>query len=182
MNDLYYVMQGAAAIFAALIFAQSAWHKQQNQQEFTKLLEDYALLPSRMESSATKLLICLELIIALLLLSPLLSIGLIMAALLLAFYAVVMAITLQRGKKLADCGCGGTTGEHRLSRYQLIRNAMMIAMLSAAYFVAETWQIPTIAHWVIAFASAMFLYLLYVVFEQLNQNNYHKKQLESRYA
>lgn len=90
----------------ALLLGVAAAHKLTHWHDFRAALAGYALVANPLVSTAAGTLMVTEstLAVALVLGLPGAPIG---AACLLTAYAAAMAASLLRGRRLADCGCGG---------------------------------------------------------------------------
>src|SRR3954451_22157367 len=84
----------------ALLFVVAAAHKLRDLEAFHEVLSAYALLPGALVRPAARALPALELICALALATPrAASCGAVLAAVLLALYALVMGVNLRRGRR-----------------------------------------------------------------------------------
>jgi len=117
----------------ALLFAGSALHKLRGWGGFVEALAGYRLLPPPL---VTPLAACLWLA------ESATAAGLALretaaaavAAALLASYALAMAVNLWRGRRLLDCGCGGTP--QPVSWMLVARNGMLVIASLAALIPA----------------------------------------------
>ncbi len=102
--DPVVTVAGCGAV--AWLFAAAALHKLRDWRGFRLALAGYRLVPGPLESVAAGLLVVVELAVsgALLLAVPPAALA---AAGMLTLYALAMAVNLLRGRRLADCGCGG---------------------------------------------------------------------------
>ena len=124
------VAASAVAGCVALILFSAAWHKISEFDIFAGALDAYQLLPSVAVMPIARLLPCVEVAIALLVLVPATRhFGLIAFAGLIAIYAVAIAVNLMRGRRQIDCGCGGDV--HLLSWGLVLRNALLAGVALA---------------------------------------------------
>ncbi len=154
-------------LFTLLIFIRAALHKIFDFLEFQGFVADYRLLPEALVKPAAGLLVMGELcIVALLLVDATRGVGLMLAAGLLAGYALAMGINLQRGHTRIECGCGGTP--QLLSRSLIWRNLGLI-LIALLPLLALPGVLSAIE---IGFAmvAAVFMLVFYLLFEQTNAN------------
>jgi len=98
------VLRGALA----LLLIVAALHKLRDRASFRATLEAYALLPAPLLSPLARAVPLVELAAAALLVtSRAAPAGGVLAALLLAVYALAMGVNLLRGRRDLDCGCMG---------------------------------------------------------------------------
>lgn len=120
------VLRGALA----LLLGAGAVQKARDLASFRAAIEGYELLPARAAAVAAAGFAGLEAVLAIGLLAPaaagLRPAALGVAALLLALYAVAIAINLARGRREIDCGCSGPAAHIPLSGWLLARNAVLI--------------------------------------------------------
>jgi len=114
----------------ALLLLVAAVHKLRDPGTFRATLGDYRLLPDAVVPAAAGLVIGVELAIATALL-VLPAPGLRAAALLLATYAVAIAVNLARGRRHIDCGCGGPAARQPISGRLVARNVLLAAAACA---------------------------------------------------
>lgn len=117
-----------ARLFVAGVFLFGAAHKFSTRLEFSGIVGQYRLLPRGAESIVAPIVIGVELVAALaLLFAP--TTGAVIAMLLLAGYAMAIAINIGRGRAHIDCGCGGESTP--LSPALVGRNLLMVVLLIA---------------------------------------------------
>jgi hypothetical protein len=80
--------------------------------------------------------------------------------LLLALFAVAMAINLRRGRAHIDCGCGQSFLKQTLSWTLIARNAALVALLLPSLAVMRPMTLPTALTGICAGAAFFLLYLL----------------------
>ncbi len=109
----------------AWLFAAAALHKLRDWRGFRFALAGYGLVPAPLEPVAAGSLVLVELAVsgALLLAAPPAAVA---AAGVLTLYALAMAVNLLRGRRLADCGCGGAA--QPLSWALVSRNLALVAV------------------------------------------------------
>jgi hypothetical protein len=122
----------------ATVFAVALAHKLRSLPAFAAVVRDYELVPSGTVPPVVGLVVLLEAAVVVALAG---GIGVpwaaMLAAALLAIYGAAMAINLARGRRDIDCGCfgpAGGAGRHMLSRWLLVRNALLIGV--AAFLLA----------------------------------------------
>ena len=159
------VAASAVAGCVALILFSAAWHKFSELDIFAGALDAYQLLPSVAVMPIARLLPCVEVAIALLVLVPATRhFGLVAFAGLIAIYAVAIAVNLARGRHQVDCGCGGDV--HLLSWGLVLRNALLagIALAMSGPSVARPYE------WLDAvtlIVGVLALYGSYLTFDEL---------------
>lgn len=152
-------------LFVGGVFLLAASHKLTNRLEFSGILRQYRLLPKGSEAAASVAVPMLELCAALMLLfAP--PFGAVLAAGLLASYALAIGINLQRGRQHIDCGCGGDSVP--LSPGLVWRNLTMVLLLGALLYPSLT--APTAITQLIGSAFALGLCALYICYNQLQAN------------
>jgi len=109
----------------ALVFAGAAAHKLRDRSGFQDVLAAYDLLPPLLVPWMVGGLGLAEVAVAVGLVGQWPPAAL-AAALLLAVYAVAMAVNLGRGRRLRDCGCGGRI--RPLSWGLVARNVLLVAV------------------------------------------------------
>jgi hypothetical protein len=122
----------ASALGLGLLLGAAALHKLQDGQNFSRVLDDYGIalgkaLPLWLRPLLRRLLPWLEITAVMgLLLSfwiPWAAMG---AAILIGFYALVLAISLARGAVIEDCGCNFGGDHQTLSRALVWRNLLLL--------------------------------------------------------
>ncbi|CUR45828.1 MAG: hypothetical protein JKY36_00520 [Erythrobacter sp.] len=129
----------AGALALAVILASAALHKLQAPAWFERQLDAYQLLPTSLTTVTARALPVLEGALALgLLFQPSRVTSAVLAAGLLALYALAMITNLLRGRHDLDCGCAGPNSQQPLHPLLLIRNGLLIALaIPAGLPVAE---------------------------------------------
>ena len=122
----------AIALSLALLWFVAALQKLRGFAVFVTVLADYRLVPRRSTRACAGAVIGLELALGSCLLIPVLrSLALAGSALLLALYAVAIAVNLFRGRRFIDCGCMGPVGQQSLTGSLVARN-VLLAFLALA--------------------------------------------------
>ncbi len=167
MTELLPLASLTLLVFTLLVFLRAALHKALDFLEFQGFVADYELLPEALVKPAAAALLALESALVLMLLfSASRAAGLVLAALLLAGYAIAMGINIRRGHTRIECGCGGSP--QLLSKTLLLRNALlMVFALLPLLGLPEALQSAEI---VVAIAAAVFMWLAFLLFEQVNAN------------
>lgn len=161
------VLEHAAAIFLALLFALAAEHKLRDRRAFAALLREYAPVSA---GTAARLAPMLGFVEAALAIALALHTGIacVFAGALLTVYLAAMAVQLARGRQDLDCGCFVARGSQRLRPVLLGRNAVLVALAAFAY--PGTAASPGAAALLLAFATAGGSFLLALTAQQLFVN------------
>jgi Methylamine utilisation protein MauE len=155
------------AIGFCLLFFTAARHKLVTHGAFAAVLRDYQLIPPELTSVLAWMLIGLEFLLGFAWLFsgwvPVVAVSAV-TAILLATYALAIAINLWRGRVFIDCGCGlstsGAGGQH-LSWGLVLRNIVLIgaAMLAAWPASTRVLGLADYATLTAALLAATFLYI-----------------------
>ncbi|MCD8521801.1 MAG: hypothetical protein LRY66_17995 [Saccharospirillaceae bacterium] len=167
MTELLPLASLTLLVFTLLVFLRAALHKALDFLEFQGFVADYDLLPEALVKPVAAALLALEgALVLMLLFSASRAAGLVLAALLLGGYAIAMGINIRRGHTRIECGCGGTP--QRLGKTLLLRNALlMVFALLPLLGLPEALQSAEV---VVAIAAAVFMWLVFLLFEQVNAN------------
>lgn len=176
------VLEAAFLLLLAVIFIVAARHKIMSRCEFGNIVSEYKVVPAELLPFIVWLIPLLELAIAALIFTPHAQIGLALAASLLTLYSALMLVTLWRGIRLADCGCGDPSRRNELNSWPVVRNVLLSVIAMLIYVQPFSWRALPITAWPIILAAGVFLVLLYYALEQLLNNQHNKKLLEARYA
>ena len=157
------------AWFLVWLFAQAAFHKISAPGYYQELIHRYVpTIPAgRMwvASVAT-----LETGIALCLLVPQWRVhGLVAAAVLLLFYAALMASEILRGRAGSQCGCAGPDSSLGVSWALVLRNGMCASLALLGLVGAGTAEVSWLGL-VLAGFLALFTALVYLTAEQIVSN------------
>ncbi|MAM00263.1 MauE/DoxX family redox-associated membrane protein [Hydrocarboniclastica marina] len=156
-----------AVVFQVLLFLRAAWHKAGDYGRFYGLVADYRLVPEVLLGTVSRGLIALELgVVALLVFPPLVFWGALGATGLLGFYALVIAISLLRGREQIECGCGGAP--QRLAWSLVARNLLLMAVAVLAMFGELSATPPTAV--ALAITAGLLAWSLYLIAEQIITN------------
>jgi hypothetical protein len=156
----------AGRVCVGLVFLVAATQKAGHWRILFGVVANYRLLPRMMVVPAAALLPPLEMAVGLLLQSAMaLPWTLLAAALLLALFAVAMAINLRRGRGFIDCGCGQSFLKQTLSWSLVARNAVLAALLLPS--LAPIGPLPMSAALTGVGAGVAF-FLLYLLFNTLS--------------
>ncbi len=163
----------AIALGFAFLFVAAAWHKLSARGRFEAILRDYRLLPEFLVRPIAMLMPVIELTLGLGWISGLSPRATALAsAVLLAMYALAIAINLMRGRIYIDCGCGfGTsTGEEQaLSSSLVARNILLIGLALLPLAPTTGRDLGTIDFLVVV-GSVLTAILLYAGSGQLIRN------------
>ena len=128
MNAIDPVISHILRGLLALVFAEAAYHKLSDLRAFRDTLANYQLVPGTLLWPVTAAIVAIEPAITVGLLWPTASnTAPIVAASVLAIYAVAIAINLLRGRSSIDCGCSGLAVRQSLSAGLIVRNTVLVA-------------------------------------------------------
>lgn len=153
----------------AALLAQAGVAKLLDRALFLQHLVAYRV-PQRWQGALQHGLPLAELVTAALLLSPLRSLGALVAAGLLSVYALAMAAQLRAGRRL-DCGCGGQSLP--LSWALVARNAALLPVAMLAGLAPEARAMNLADHGLIA-AAMLLGAVLWAAFHQLLRQQRHR--------
>jgi Methylamine utilisation protein MauE len=132
-------VSAVAALGTALLFAAAALHKLADWSRFGAALAGYRLAPEWLVPGLAVAVVALEIAAAALL--PVLQsrpAGALLAAVLLASYAVVIGVNLRRGRTSIDCGCFGPGARNPIGPWMVVRNVLLaVLVLTAALPVSS---------------------------------------------
>ena len=124
--ELHVMLARVISVFLALIFLAAAWHKLQHSLEFSGVVRNFKILPEWAVPAVSSLLPVVELITGLgLFAGYMLSLMTTIAFILLAVFAVAIAINLLRGRSEIDCGCFRPESRQHLSWFMVLRNIVL---------------------------------------------------------
>jgi hypothetical protein len=159
----------------AAIFVQAVVHKIRAWPRFEASLAAYDLLPGSMISFAAGILVVWELVtIAVLVVWT--EVGLSLAAILLAIYALAMAINVVRGRTHIDCGCGD---EPTPVSWVLVGRNVVLIVFAALSFWQSLDAVVLLPVAAIAFAGLIVAVVLYACADQLFANHGRYQRLWS---
>lgn len=152
----------------ALLFFMAARHKMSAPRHFEGQLAAYDVLPDVMVKPVAGVLPWIEMALVFLILVPVTrTFAASLSALLLAAYALAMAINLLRGRKDIDCGCGGQP--QLLSRWLLLRNAVLV-ICSCLLLIPGNGRVVAWAEIPLLILFTAVLAMIYLLAEQLVRN------------
>jgi len=133
----------------AVVFGLAVFHKLRAITEFTETLRAYRVLPAAIVLPAACVLIALEsaIVAGLVFNTPLAAKG---AIGLLCLYAAAITINLARGRSDLDCGCGGPTGQRKISGFLVLRNLALAVLAGLSIWPSEVTRDFT---WLDAFTA-----------------------------
>jgi hypothetical protein len=175
MAGVLNLLSGVGAGVLALVFARSAAHKLTEFSFFSTTLGEYRVLPKALVGPAAIALALAEaLAIVFLIIPDTRAIGAMLAAGLLALYALAMTLNLRRGRFRIDCGCGGPG--QMISWSLVARNSVLTAL--AAFVSLNTGSFDTIQAGTLAvFAGVLLCWLLLAIFDQIIGNRSHAQAM-----
>jgi hypothetical protein len=119
----------------ALLLFGAAVHKGRRPDVFAVVLESYGILPAALAAPLRYLIPWLEAALAFGLLVPATRrCSALASAGLLLIYGAVMATTLWRGRRIADCGCGVGNRANPVSAALVWRNAVLVLLATLLAF------------------------------------------------
>jgi len=180
MTPTLYIMIQA---FMTLLFATALLHKLADVRQFVGVLRDYRLVPQAIVKPAAYMVLLAEGGVVLLLIMRPIEGGM-LAASLLAAYALGMGVNILRGRTYIDCGChwqlqGQLQGQlqrqiqrrmqkrgaHTLSLNLILRNIglALLALILYATPLYLTMTPPTGADYMLGVSAAVFFFTAYMV-------------------
>lgn len=156
------MLQHTAAATLALVFGAAAYGKFTAWDEFEGVVQNFRVLPRSLVPLVAKLLPPLEAVAAAAILVPALraAAGGVMAVL-LAVFALGIAINLARGRLDIDCGCFRSSLKQNLSAWLVLRNLLLL-VLAVACVTAPTGRELGAADLFFALMGALVLFLVYL--------------------
>lgn len=157
------------SLFLAWLFVTAGMHKFKASDYYRELMSSYfdSLSVSRPMVAAVG---CAELFVAALLLLPQSrTVGLLLAALILSFYAAMMAVQIKRGRDDIACGCAGPASMLTVSPALVLRNLLCAILAVVACFLPE-FSTPVFSSYTLAAGIAVFVVVLYICSDQLIAN------------
>jgi hypothetical protein len=151
-----------AACALAVLFAHAALLKASDRELLTHHLAGYGV-PATLRQSVAHLVIAMEAVTAVALISPWRALGALMAAGLLATYALAMALQLLQHRRV-DCGCGAQALP--VSWVLVLRNALLVALAAIAAQSAEMRELNWMDFGVVM-AALLLMVVLYSAIHQV---------------
>lgn len=122
----------------ALLFAFAAGHKLADRGRYLAVFANYHLMPGPLVPWVAAAVVAAEVVAVLLLaLPPARALGAYLSAVLLAAYALAIAINLLRGRTRIDCGCFGFGRHDRIAWTMVARNLALVALALALLLPAS---------------------------------------------
>ena len=164
----------AAAVLLIVLFLRTAFHKASDLVRFQGYVDDYRLLPEALVEPAAKGLVATEALAVVLLVVPgTVAVGAALAAGLLLFYAAVMALSLKRGRRRIECGCGGPA--QTLSAALVLRNLLLAGL--ALLPLSTGFAALSLGEALAAVSSGLLVFLFVTLAEQVLANDGHVRRL-----
>jgi hypothetical protein len=177
METIFSFFRLSCLIFLAMLLSKAALHKLFNFAEFRGFVADYALMPRPWVPLAAAAILGSELGAVLMLALPFWrTVGLGVTIGLLGIYAVAMGINLWRGRNQLECGCGSLPQPLRTSL--IVRNGVL-ATLAVLPLQGGLPQALSSQDMLIVLGSSLFLFVLYLLWEQADTNRIAIKKLSS---
>jgi len=163
------VLSTGLAFFLVWLFVAAAVHKLRAGPYYQDLLSSY-FDTVEIGVAGVRLLAVAELAIAFLLLAPQTrNAGLAASALILLFYALMMALQIKRGRDDIACGCAGPASMLTVSPVLVARNVVCAGL--AIFALAGAVALPLgISAYGLAAGIAGFMIVLYISSDQLIAN------------
>ena len=159
-----------AALILSYVFVLAGFHKCQAPEEFAATLNNYKILPERLNRQCVYLIPVVEIMTGIALLIPATAKpAALSAGLLLSVYIAAIGVNLLRGRRNIDCGCGGPAQKQTLSEWLLLRNGALLFLS----FVAgcQVQQRPLLwFDWTVIILATMLGCLFYNIVNQLLVN------------
>jgi hypothetical protein len=174
MGALLPTLQLALRGALALLLLAAAAHKIRDLADFERVVGAYELMPRIAAGWAARAIPALEVTGAALLCVPAtVGVGAALAFVLLGAYSAALALSLARGRRDIDCGCGGFGAKQSIHFGLLLRNG---ALLLAASFCGLPLPGPA-AQLSAALPAALAAVLLYAATDQLMANGAFRRSL-----
>ena len=157
-----------------MMFLAAGWHKLASLSRFKVIVAEYDVLPKPLAGPVACSIPLVEFSLALLWLTqlaPMFAAGISIA--LLSMYCLAMGINLRRGRVHISCGCGftgSTVTEQPLSYWLIVRNVVLILMLSVCLLPQAEREFLWVDIVAVLFASCTGL-ILYSSVSQLLKND-----------
>ena len=127
----------AARILGTLVFGSAVLSKLRHYDEFVGVVANYRLLPAFAVTFTAWVVIAAEILVCAGLATPWFApFAATVAVVLLAVFMVAMGVNLARGRREIDCGCFQSALRQQLSPALLLRNLMLIMLLTPVVFAA----------------------------------------------
>jgi uncharacterized membrane protein YphA (DoxX/SURF4 family) len=147
-------------VAAGLLFLSAGARKLMHWQEFRGVVAAYRVLPESSTTGVAAAVVALELLLGAAAIldrgMPLTGIGI---AVMLAVFAVAMAINLRRGRTAIDCGCFQTALRQQLEWRLVARNIVCSLIVLLASMAPG---LPDSTHWLLALPAGAALFSLYL--------------------
>jgi hypothetical protein len=151
----------AGRVCVGLVFGLAALDKMLHWRILEGVIGNYRLLPHMLVRPATYVLPPLELAVSLALLGGVILLPAVASAMtLLLIFALAMAINIRRGRRYIDCGCHQSFLRQVVRPGLVVRNLVLIGILSASLVSA---QMPPSGVQVIGFAAGIAFFVLYLM-------------------
>ncbi len=170
---LIWTLVTASTLFTAWLFVSAAVHKLSpaNQLYYVGVAENYGINSHELAKAGVLGTGLLELAIAAAVVIPATqSVGIAMGVSLLITYTLLIARQIAQGKAGMDCGCSGPAGRSVISPALLVRNLVLIGVVTLPVYAPLLHATPTWSFWLLAAATAAFAIITYVAVEQLQTN------------
>lgn len=133
------ILSDSVALFGCWLFGQAGLHKWRNTAEFSELLTAYGFSARRGGADlATRCVALSELLIAVLIIVPASrSIAASVAMMLLVSYTVLIGYQLYMGRNDLNCGCSGYSHNMKISGHLLVRNTVLLLVVSLCLLPAS---------------------------------------------
>jgi len=164
-----------------LLFTLAGTHKLTGRAHFRAVLSDYRILPASLVSAGTLGIPLLELMLGIGWLISVIRIqtGFVLAvfsALLLAAYALAIAVNLSRGRRHIDCGCSFSASKPDRDVYQqlspwLVGRNLLLAAIALIPLLGAAGRPLELADHLLFPLTSLVIVLIYAAFNQLLTNH-----------
>ncbi len=163
-------IQFSVAVFLALFFAGSGFHKFTHRSDFKTALAGYNIVSGVPLKFIAFIMPIIEILTAVLVLIPELRVlGGGFAVILFSFYGLMIVIALMRGQAGVDCGCSWGNSERStpLTAALVYRNIILSLIAGITLIEAQAREIFWL-DWITAVMTAVAAILIYQAFEAYN--------------
>lgn len=158
------IIARAASVGVGLIFLIAGMDQWRHRALLPGVMANYRLLPGTLVTPAARALPVVEMALGGALLLGLVPFATVAAILLLALFAIAMAINIRRGRGHIDCGCGHGALRHPIGWSLVARNLGLAALLAPVLFMPAPLSPRDMAS---AFAMGLAIVLLSHLFQSL---------------
>lgn len=165
-------------LFFGYMFLTSSFGKIKEFSEHQKIIKAYKILPLGLTKSFAILDIGFEIIVGVALLTLMIpELSTILASSLLLVYSIAIAVNLFRGRTDLDCGCGGIVGDNKISPILVLRNIILIGVLTLIGFGVKSEALTgfTQLYWIVNLLMIQFILLIYASRHLMKLKNHYNQ-------